>query len=346
MENHFDSTLKKFLVYIQTLTVAAILIFISGVLYLNIPDSWKETLTAHEVEPNTTQPREVNPLANPWTAPSDWRMDKEPNKAEILYGRELLTNTAQYIGFNGSVMKNTNGLNCQNCHLKAGTQPYGNNLLGVAANYPQIRKRSGKSTDIVGRVNGCLQRSLNGHALDSTNREMRAMVAYIKWIGQDAPKGVLPKGAKVAQIAFLDRAADAVKGKNVYEAKCMTCHQADGQGVLAEDGRTFTYPPLWGKYAYNDGAGLFRNSKFAGFVRYNMPFGASYERPQLTDEEAWDLAAFVNSQPRPEKDKTNDWPNIADKPIDHPFGPYADPFSEAQHKNGPFQPIQKFYTKK
>ncbi|MFB0944678.1 MAG: hypothetical protein QMB24_00710, partial [Spirosomataceae bacterium] len=89
------------------------------------------------------------------------------------------------------------------------------------------------------------------------------------------------------------------------------------------------------------GAGLFSNSKFAGFVRYNMPFGTIYERPQLTDEEAWDLAAFVNSQIRPEKDKINDWPNIVGKPFDHPFGPYADSYSEEQHRYGPFEPIQK-----
>ena len=31
-----------------------------------------------------------------------------------------------------------------------------------------------------------------------------------------------------------------------------------------------------------------------------MPFEeANYRHPKLTDEEAWDVAAFVNSQPRP-----------------------------------------------
>jgi thiosulfate dehydrogenase len=30
------------------------------------------------------------------------------------------------------------------------------------------------------------------------------------------------------------------------------------------------------------------------------------------------------------------WPDIAKKPFDHPFGPYADPFPEHQHKHGPF----------
>ena len=36
---------------------------------------------------------------------------------------------------------------------------------------------------------------------------------------------------------------------------------------------------------------------------------------------------------------TRDWPNISAKPIDHPFGPYTDGFSEEQHKHGPFKPI-------
>ena len=154
----------------QLVTLAIIVLFAVGLLYFYFPDSFRGELSVEKNE--RTNYTEANPMANPWTAPSDWRLNREPNKAEILYGKELLTNTSKYIGFNGIIDKNTNGLNCQNCHLKAGTQPFGNNLLGVAANYPQVRKRSAKSTDIVGRVNGCLTRSLNGHALDSSNREM------------------------------------------------------------------------------------------------------------------------------------------------------------------------------
>jgi thiosulfate dehydrogenase len=71
-----------------------------------------------------------------------------------------------------------------------------------------------------------------------------------------------------------------------------------------------------------------------------MPQGASFQNAQLTDEEAWDIAAFVNSQPRPSKDLSKDWPEISEKPIDHPFGPFADQFSEKEHKYGPFQTIK------
>ena len=72
-----------------------------------------------------------------------------------------------------------------------------------------------------------------------------------------------------------------------------------------------------------------------------MPFDeATWKNPKLTDEEAWDVAAYVASQPRPQKRFVYDWPNISKKPFDFPFGPYTDSFSEQQHKYGPFESIR------
>jgi thiosulfate dehydrogenase len=282
-----------------------------------------------------------------WTAPSDWRLDRLSidEKQQILYGRDLIAHTAHYLGPNGSVRKIANGMNCQNCHLKAGTQPWGNNYFAVYSTYPRFRARSGSKESIIKRVNDCLERSLNGKALDSTSYEMKAIKAYIKWLGTDVPKKVSPKGAGIFKLKYLPRAADVGKGRMVYEKNCQSCHQANGQGIMAADGKTYTYPPLWGEHSYNNGAGLFRISMFAGYVKYNMPLGTTYEKPMLSDEEAWDVAAFVNSMPRPTKDLSKDWPDIAKKPIDHPFGPYADSFSEQQHKYGPFKPIKEWYDK-
>lgn len=107
--------------------------------------------------------------------------------------------------------------------------------------------------------------------------------------------------------------------------------------------RTYIYPPSWGEHSYNAAAGMHRLSNFAGFVKNNMPFGATYQNPQLTDEESWDMAAFVNSQPRKHKDQHQDYPDLTTKPIDSPFGPYGDPFAMAQHKYGPFKPIADYY---
>ena len=272
-----------------------------------------------------------------WKAPAV--ADDTPE--EVKYGRELVAHTAEYLGPNGKVAHLTNGMNCQNCHLDAGTKPFGNNYSAVASTYPKFRARSGTNETIVKRVSDCFERSLNGKAPDSTSKEMMAIVAYIKWLGKDVPKGESPKGVGLVELPYMDRAADPAKGKEVFATKCVNCHGANGEGQPNAEKTAYTYPPLWGDHSYNVGAGLFRLSRFAGYVKANMPLGASTDNPQLTDEEAWDLAAFVNSQPRPKKDLSKDWPDISKKPVDHPFGPYVDGFSEAQHKFGPFAPIKK-----
>ncbi|HEU4861757.1 MAG TPA: c-type cytochrome [Chitinophagaceae bacterium] len=256
------------------------------------------------------------------------------------YGHELIANTSYYLGPKGIVAQITNGMNCQNCHLNGGTLPWGNNYGAVASMYPQFRARSGGLETIVKRISDCMERSLNADkAIDSNSKEMRSIIAYMNWLGDGIPKGRAPKGTGIMNIPYLDRAADPQKGQAVYVSKCQRCHGADGHGQKKTDG-LYEYPPLWGENSYNTAAGLYRLSRFAGYVKHNMPFGeVEYHNPQLTDEEAWDVAAFVNSQPRPSKIFKEDWPDISKKPVDHPFGPYADGFTEEQHKYGPFQPI-------
>ncbi len=267
-------------------------------------------------------------------------------KEQVAYGKELIAHTAKYLGPKGTVMQMSNGLNCQNCHLQAGTGVFANNYGSVASLYPKFRARSGKVEDVYKRVNDCFERSLNGKSLDTTNKEMQAIVTYINFIGGNVTKGKKAEGAGFKELAFLDRAADPEKGKAVYTTKCQSCHQADGQGVFNPDKTEYIFPALWGKNSFNDGAGLYRISNFAKYVKYNMPQGTTHENPQLSDEEAWDVAAFVNSQPRPHINEPKDWPDKSKKPTDHPFGPYADAFSEKQHKLGPFKPIVEEQAKR
>jgi thiosulfate dehydrogenase len=274
-----------------------------------------------------------------WIAPDTSQIPAGTNGDEIRYGRDLIANTSAYLGPDGKVMAISNGMNCQNCHLDAGTKPFGNNYSAVASTYPKFRARSGTSETIEKRVNDCIERSLNGHALPEESREMKAMVAYIKWIGKEVPKGVSPKGVGLVDLAFMEEAANPAKGKILYDVKCIVCHGKRGEGIMNADSATWIYPPLWGKASYNEGAGLYRLSRFAGYIKANMPLGATFLEPQLTDEEAWHIAAYVNSMNRPSKDLSKDWPDIAKKPIDHPFGPYTDGFDERQHKYGPFKSI-------
>jgi thiosulfate dehydrogenase len=270
-----------------------------------------------------------------------WNKYQIPEKDTLAkYGRELIENTSYYLGPKGIVAHLTNGMNCQNCHLNGGTIPWGNNYGAVASMYPQFRARSGGLETIVKRISDCMERSLNGIAVDSNSKEMQAIIAYMKWLGEGVPKNHKPKGSGIMEIPFLDRAADPQKGRTVFINKCQRCHGADGSGQKNMDGYGYLYPPLWGDNSYNTAAGLYRITRFAGYVKNNMPNGeVEYNNPQLTDEEAWDVAAFVNSQPRPSKIFKEDWPDITKKPFDHPFGPFSDGFSEEQHKYGPFKPI-------
>lgn len=279
-----------------------------------------------------------------WTA-ADLSQAPKAMQSQLEYGKDLIVNTAKYLGPKGSVAHLTNGMNCQNCHLNAGTQPYGNNYGSVASTYPKYRGRSGAIEDIYKRVADCFERSLNGTAPKVGSKEMEAIVAYINYVGSNVKKGDKAKGSGIYELALLDRAADPVKGKELYTAKCVSCHQADGSGMMNADKIAYQYPPLWGDHSYNHGAGLYRLSRFAGYIKANMPLGASYKAPMLSDEEAWDLAAYVNSMPRPSKDLSKDWPKLEEKNFDHPFGPFADAFSEKQHKFGPFKPIKEAQKK-
>ena len=54
--------------------------------------------------------------------------------------------------------------------------------------------------------------------------------------------------------------------------------------------------PLWGPDSWNDGAGAARVYTLAGIIRYTMPY---LDPGSLTDEDAQQLAAFINSKPRP-----------------------------------------------
>jgi thiosulfate dehydrogenase len=276
-----------------------------------------------------------------WIAPDSLAVPVGPDGDLIRYGRELIARTSVYLGPNGTIAQTTNGMNCQNCHLKSGTKLFGNNYSAVYSTYPQVRSRSGTLVTIEERINGCLERSLNGGRLEDDSREMIAMKAYFKWVGQNVPPGVRPKGAGIWDLPFLERAADPVKGKLVYETICQRCHGQSGGGKRIADSKEWLYPPLWGDSSYNTGAGLYRLSRFAGYVKMNMPYEVTFDNPELTDEQAWDVTAYVNSMPRPQKSFPNDWPDISRKPFDHPFGPYSDSYSEEQHKYGPYQKIKE-----
>jgi thiosulfate dehydrogenase len=276
-----------------------------------------------------------------WAAPDSTQIPAGTPGELIRYGKRLIGSTARYFGPRGSLSTGANGMNCQNCHLKAGTQSWAGSFGSVASLFPRFSDRRGSAETVNQRITDCFERSMNGRAPDSTSREMRAMNAYIVWLGKDVERGKKPKGTGLEILPFLERAADPSKGKLLYVSKCQSCHGPNGDGQ-PDSGAEYRYPPLWGEHSYNSAAGIFRLSKFAGFIKDNMPLGSNYANEQLTTEQAWDLAAFVNSQPRPQKKFKKDWPDAKTKPVDLPEGPYTDSFPSLQHKYGPYAPIARY----
>jgi thiosulfate dehydrogenase len=285
--------------------------------------------------------RKEEPL---WMGWNQWQI--KPEDTLTRYGHDLIANTSYYLGPKGLVSHTTNGMNCQNCHYEAGTRPWGNNYGGVASTYPKVRARSGKLESVAKRVNDCFERSLNGKALDTGSREMRAILAYLNWLGEGVPKGTVPHGTGIYKLPLMDRMADTARGRLVFQSVCATCHATDGQGKPWPSGIGYEFPPLWGPHSFTTGAGLYRISNFAGLAYMNMPFGqADHTKQVITAEQAWDVAAFVLTKPRPGYDISGDWPDPKKRPIDDANGPYLDSFPARQHKYGPLKPIKAWFDK-
>ena len=284
--------------------------------------------------------------SSPWPQPDPSKLASGPWKDAVLYGRRLIVETPQILGPeapNKAMRYAGNNLSCQSCHLQAGTQQFALPLIGAFAVYPAYMGREDQVRTLEDRINGCFERSMNGRALPAGSNEMRAMVAYLEFISDGVPVGSPPKGRGTPALPLLSRAADPKRGSAVYQKICAACHQANGQGQrvgVKGDAKGYVYPPLWGSDSFNDGAGMHRLMAAAAFVHANMPFGTTYKSPALSNEDAWDVAAYINSQPHPKRAHLErDYPNRSRKPLDAPFPPFADKFPLAQHKLGPYQPM-------
>ena len=281
------------------------------------------------------------PASAQWPTPDPSSLADGAHKQEVLYGEALIRRTHALVGPDVSdvAMRYAgNNLACSSCHLDGGRKRYGLSLIGLADAYPRDMARENAEQSLAQRVNGCFERSMNGRALPEDSREMAAIIAYIEFLSEAAPTGIEGRGAPA--VALMERAADPARGALVYNASCAACHGANGQGQRNVEGGGYFYPALWGPDSFNDGAGMHRIITAANFIRANMPYGVTHESPQLTAEQAFDVAAYINVQPRPERDHLDrDYPDRTRKPVDAPFPPYADDFTQEQHTFGPWGPI-------
>jgi len=245
--------------------------------------------------PPTLEPRPPPTQSGPKTIQVDFSppdVDDLPNGAfgeVVRLGRNIFNDTQTYArAYVG------NGLNCVNCHLDEGRKANSAPLWAAYGMFPAYREKNRRVNSYEDRLTGCFRFSMNGKAPPPGSKELIALMSYSYWLSRGAPVGAELAGRGYPKLAAPQQPPDEARGKRVFEVNCAICHGADGQETQVS-GR-YVFPPLWGKDSFNAGAGMTQIHNAAAFIRANMPLG---QGNTLTEQEAWDVAKYMNSHARP-----------------------------------------------
>lgn len=210
--------------------------------------------------------------------------------AMVRKGERIFLHTRQYAGqYVG------NDLDCGSCHLDAGRRADAVPLWGAWGMYPQYRRKNGHVNTFAERLQDCFMFSMNGKAPPADSEAIVALSSYAYWLAQGAPTGMKLSGAGYLDLGAPPQTPDYRRGEAVFTRACALCHGADGRGQKAAG--VFVFPPLWGAGSFNWGAGMQAVNTAAGFIKANMPFSRG---GTLTDQDAWDVAYFMDAHERPQ----------------------------------------------
>jgi len=260
-----------------------------------LPASGNSASQTGEAPASIEQP--ILPTARP--APKTIRVDFSPPDVDDLPSGEF--GKAVRLGWN--IFNDTqtyarayvgNGLKCVNCHLDEGRKANSAPLWAAYGMFPAYREKNSRVNSYEVRLAGCFRFNMNGKVPPPGSKELIALMSYSYWLSKGAPVGVELEGRGYPKLTEPQQPPDVARGKKVFEANCAICHGADGQGTQVS-GR-YAFPPLWGKDSFNAGAGMTQVHNAAAFIRANMPLG---QGNTLTEQEAWDVAKFMNSHTRP-----------------------------------------------
>jgi len=222
-----------------------------------------------------------------WTAPDSASIPAGPLGGSIRLGLNIFRDTPHY-----AAKYTGDKLSCSDCHLQNGTAAYSSPMVGLPGLFPMYRERSGRVVTFADRINECMTRSENGRPFPSRSPELIGLIAYMQWLSKGWPTGKPFPTRGLVKLPALH--GDPANGAKIYAAQCAGCHKANGAGIPP------SFPPLWGPTSFNDGAGMSHVSEMARFVRHAMP---QTHPESLTAQQAYDVSAYVDSQPRPKFDK-------------------------------------------
>jgi thiosulfate dehydrogenase len=226
-----------------------------------------------------------------FTPPAESAMPKGPLGDSVKRGEAIFTATHKYAGpFAG------NSLNCSNCHLDRGRKAGAIPMWGAWPLYPQYRTKNGKVTTMALRIQECFLYSMNGKKPPADSDVITDLQSYFAWLATGAPTGATLPGQGYPELPISTNPPSRGRGAQLFGKTCATCHGADGQGNASAG-----IPPLWGPQSFNAGAGMHEVEKAARFIRANMPLG---QEGTLTPDQARDIAAYIDSKPRPADPRT------------------------------------------
>ncbi|MFA5597742.1 MAG: c-type cytochrome [Pusillimonas sp.] len=233
--------------------------------------------------------------AIPFTPPpADSIPDNEFGKM-VKLGQDIFLQTkllaSPYVG---------NSMNCVNCHLDAGRLAGSAPMWAGYVAFPAYRSKSGKVETYSRRIQECFIYSMNGKLPPADSDVVVALETYMYWLATNAPTGATLEGRGYKRLPEPAQKPDYVRGQKVYAQHCALCHGADGAGQRV--GKEMVFPALWGDNSYNWGAGMHTVSTAAAFIKANMPLG---QGNTLTDQDAWDVAYYMNAHDRPQDPRYN-----------------------------------------
>ena len=237
------------------------------------------------------EPHAAAPSSQGFMPPPDSAIPDNDFGKAVRLGEKVFTDTQtyakQYIG---------NKLQCANCHLDAGRLAGSAPLWAAYVAYPAYRSKNKHVNTYAERLQGCFRYSMNGKPPAYGSKVLVALQAYSYFLAKGAPVGANLNGRGFPKLKKQAQPFSYARGEKVYAQNCALCHGADGQGQVSAAGKP-VFPPLWGRHSYNWGAGMGNIRNAAAFVAANMPFSKG---GTLSEQEAWDVAAFVDSHERPQ----------------------------------------------
>ncbi|MGB6307292.1 MAG: c-type cytochrome, partial [Steroidobacteraceae bacterium] len=231
------------------------------------------------------------PASSSFAPPQESALPDDEFGNMVRMGEEIFEDSQHYApAFVG------NALRCSSCHLNAGRKADSAPLWAAYVAYPEYRAKNKKVNTFAERLQGCFEYSMNGKAPPLGGPVLVALESYAHWLATGAPIGPNLRGRGYPKLPKPALAADYERGKAVYREKCSLCHGEEGAGRRAADGSA-AFPALWGSESFNWGAGIAGIANAAAFIEANMPLS---QAQTLEPQEAWDVAAYMDSQERPQ----------------------------------------------